>query len=157
VATLFILIQHNYKRLLAYSSIEHMGLAMVGFGVGGLAGTFGGLFHLLNHAFAKSLAFFVAGNIHRRFGTVEIGEVRGLTHLQPVTALALLVAGLALVGAPPFSLFASEMLVVTGLATQTFSSGVMHLGPFLTVMISDEARSLGTVAVFLLFLVVLFA
>ena len=58
VASLFILIQHNYKRLFAYSSIEHMGLAMIGFGVGGLVGTFAGLFHLLNHALAKALAFF---------------------------------------------------------------------------------------------------
>ncbi|HWV45659.1 MAG TPA: proton-conducting transporter membrane subunit, partial [Nitrospira sp.] len=64
-AAFFLLIQHNYKRLFAYSSIEHMGIAMIGFGVGGPLGTFGGLFHLLNHAFAKSMAFFAAGNIHR--------------------------------------------------------------------------------------------
>ena len=95
-AAFFILMQHNYKRLFAYSSIEHMGLAMIGFGVGGPIGTFGGLFHLVNHAFAKSLAFFAAGNIHRRFKTVEIDQVHGLTTVLPWSALALMIAGLAL-------------------------------------------------------------
>ncbi len=117
VAAFFLLLQHNYKRLLAYSSIEHMGLAMVGFGVGGMTGTFGGLFHLVNHAFAKSLAFFAAGNIHRRYRSVEIDQVRGLVTVLPGSALALLVAGLALAALPPFALFASEMQIVTALGT----------------------------------------
>ncbi|MEC4890269.1 MAG: hydrogenase 4 subunit F [Nitrospira sp.] len=117
IAAFFMLLQHNYKRMLAYSSIEHMGLAMVGFGVGGPLGTFGGLFHLVNHACAKSLAFFAAGNIHRRYKSVEIGEVRGLVTALPGSALALLVAGLALAALPPFSLFASEMQIVTALGT----------------------------------------
>ncbi|MBI4401083.1 MAG: hydrogenase 4 subunit F [Nitrospirae bacterium] len=156
VAALFILIQRDYKRLFAYSSVEHMGLAMVGFGVGGMAGTFGGLFHLLNHALAKSLAFFAAGNIHRRFATLEIGEVRGLAKSQPLTTMAILVAGLALVGMPPFSMFASEVLIVSGLATQSFASDTLHLGKFLTITISHEVRSLGIVTAFLLFAVVLF-
>jgi len=156
MAALFVLIQHNYKRLFAYSSIEHMGLAMMGFGVGGLVGTFGGLFHLLNHALAKSLAFFSAGNVHRRFATCEIDEVQGLAKVQPVTAVAILVAGLALVGMPPFSMFASEFLVVSALATQDFSSDTFHVGRFLTIAVTDEARSLSVVTVFLLFTVVLF-
>ncbi len=156
VAALFILIQHNYKRLFAYSSIEHMGLAMVGFGAGGPVGMFGGLFHLLNHALAKSLAFFSAGNIHRRFTTCEIGEVQGLVKAQPITAVAMLVASLALVGMPPFSTFASEVLVVSALATQDFSSDTYHVGRFFTITVADEVRGLSVVAVFLLFAVVLF-
>jgi hydrogenase-4 component F len=156
VASLFILIQHNYKRLFAYSSIEHMGLAMIGFGVGGMIGTFGGLFHLLNHAVAKALAFFVAGNIHRRFDTLEIDGVRGLARAQPITAVAILVAGCALVGLPPFSPFISELLVVSAVAAQDFSSDTMHVGRFVTMTISDEMRSLGIVALFLFFAVVLF-
>ncbi|MDF0644181.1 MAG: hydrogenase 4 subunit F [Nitrospira sp.] len=123
IAALFLLLQHNYKRLLAYSSIEHMGLAMVGFGVGGPIGVFGGLFHLVNHAFAKSLAFFAAGNIHRRYKTVEIGEVQGLASVLPGSALALMVAGLALAALPPFALFASEMQIVTALGTSGFPGG----------------------------------
>jgi hydrogenase-4 component F len=156
VAALFILIQHDYKRLFAYSSVEHMGLAMVGFGVGGSVGIFGGLFHLLNHALAKSLAFFSAGNVHRRFATREIGEVRGLAQVQPVTAVALLIAGLALVGMPPFSVFISEVMVVSALATQGFASDTLHLGRFLTIIVDDHVRSLTIVALFLLFAVALF-
>lgn len=155
VAALFVLVQRDYKRLFAWSSIEHMGLAMAGFGAGG-AGVFGGLFHLLNHALAKSLAFFAAGNIHRRFDTREIGEVRGVARAQPLTAAAVLVAGLALVGLPPFSLFVSETLVVSALATQTFASDSLRMGQFLTVVLSDELRSLLVTAVVLVFAVVLF-
>lgn len=117
LAAFFILLQHNYKRLFAYSSIEHMGLAMVGFGIGGPIGNFGGLFHLVNHALAKSLAFFAAGNIHRRFKTVEITEIHGLTTVLPWSALALLIAGLALAALPPFALFASEMQILTALGS----------------------------------------
>lgn len=156
VAGFFILIQHDYKRLFAYSSVEHMGLAMIGFGVGGPVGIFGGLFHLLNHALAKSLAFFSAGNVHRRFATREIANVRGLAQAQPVTAIAILIAGLALVGMPPFSMFASEVMVVSALATQSFASDTLHLGRFLTVIVDDDVRSLSIVALFLLVAVVLF-
>ncbi len=156
VASLFILLQHNYKRLFAYSSIEHMGLAMLGFGVGGLVGTFGGLFHLLNHALAKALAFFAAGNIHRRYDSLEIENVRGLARSQPITAVATLAAGFALVGLPPFSPFVSELLVVSALSAQNFASDTMHVGRFVAVTVSDEMRSLGLVGVFLFFGVVLF-
>ena len=151
VAAFFILIQHNYKRLFAYSSIEHMGLAMIGFGIGGVAGTFGGLFHLLNHALAKSLAFFTAGNIHRRFDTLEIDGVKGLMKTQPITAVAVVVAGCALVGLPPFSMFSSELLILSTLASQSFVSDTFHAGRFATVTISDEVRSLGTVAIVMVF------
>ena len=96
-AALFILIQRDYKRLFAYSSIEHMGLAMLGFGVGGPIGTFAGLWHLLNHALAKSLGFFAVGNIFRRYRTRQIHEVQGMAKVQPITAMAFLVGGLALV------------------------------------------------------------
>jgi hydrogenase-4 component F len=156
VAALFILIQRDYKRLFAYSSIEHMGMAMAGFGVGGPAGTFGGLFHLLNHALAKSLAFFSVGNVYRRFATREISDVRGLAKVQPVTAVALLVAGLALVGMPPFSMFLSEVLVVSALANQRFASDTLHLGRFLTMTVTDEVRNLAIVMIILVFAVVLF-
>ncbi len=150
-AAFFILIQHNYKRLFAYSSIEHMGIAMIGFGVGGALGTFGGLFHLLNHAFAKSMAFFAAGNIHRRFHTVEIGQVQGVSTAQPWTAMALMISGLALSALPPFSSFASEVQVVTALASQgvpgmwfTSTEGMV------TIALSDQFERLALTAVFLM-------
>lgn len=128
IAAFFLLVQHNYKRLLAYSSIEHMGLAMVGFGVGGAIGTLGGLFHLINHACAKSLAFFAAGNIHRRYRSVEIHQVQGLITVLPGSALALVVAGLALAALPPFALFASEMQIITALGTSGLPGEWRHLG-----------------------------
>lgn len=135
LAAFFILLQHNYKRLFAYSSIEHIGLAMVGFGVGGPIGTFGGLFHLVNHAFAKSLAFFAAGNIHRRFKTVEIDEVRGLTSVLPWSALALIIAGLALAALPPFALFTSEMQIITALGSSGLPSEWTQPGARLPVVL----------------------
>lgn len=150
-AAFFILIQHNYKRLFAYSSIEHMGIAMIGFGVGGALGTFGGLFHLLNHAFAKSMAFFAAGNIHRRFHTVEIGQVQGLATAQPWTAVALMTSGLALSALPPFSLFASEVQIVTALSSQGVP-GMLFTSPegMVTVSVSDQFGRMGLVSVFLM-------
>lgn len=156
LAALLMLVQRDYKRLFAYSSIEHMGLAMIGFGVGGPSGVFGGLFHLLNHALAKSLAFFAAGNVHRRYETRAIAEVRGVAAAQPLTAIALLVSGFALVGMPPFSLFTSEIMVISALATQSFASDTLHLGRFVTITIAEEVRSLGIVAAFLVFAVALF-
>ncbi len=156
VAALLILVQRDYKRLLAYSSIELMGLALTGFGAGGAVGTLGGLFHLLNHALAKSLAFFAAGNIRRRYGTREIAGVHGLARAQPLTAVAWLVAGLALVGLPPFASFASEALVLSALATQSFTSDTLHLGRFVTLTVAHEVRSLLTVVLVLTLAVALF-
>lgn len=135
LAAFFLLLQHNYKRLFAYSSIEHMGLAMIGFGIGGTIGNFGGLFHLVNHAFAKSLAFFAAGNIHRRFKTVEISEVHGLMAVLPWSALALMIAGLALAALPPFALFSSEMQIVTALGTSGLPGGWLQSEPHIPLII----------------------
>jgi hydrogenase-4 component F len=156
VAAFFILVQRDYKRLFAYSSIEHMGIAAIGFGIGGVMGTFGALFHLLNHALAKSLAFFAAGHVQIRFGTREISEVRGLFKVQPLTAAALLTATLALVGMPPLSMFVSEFSVLTSLTTQVYVSDTIHIGRFITVMVADEVRNLGLIVCFLGIAVVVF-
>ncbi|MEW6681700.1 MAG: hydrogenase 4 subunit F [Nitrospirota bacterium] len=155
VSALFILVQRDYKRLFAYSSIEHMGIAAIGFGASGV-GTFGALFHLINHAFSKSLAFFAAGNIHMRFGTRDIDGVRGLLKAQPWTATALLVAALALVGMPPLSMFVSEFSILAALATRGYAADTIHLGRFLTIMIADEARNLVLVFAFTVIAVVVF-
>lgn len=157
-AAFFMLIQHNYKRLFAYSSIEHMGIAMIGFGVGGPLGTFGGLFHLLNHGLAKSMAFFAAGNIHRRYRTVEIDRVQGVAAAQPWTAMALMISGLALAALPPFASFASEMQVVTALASHgvpwMWLSGTEGM---VTVALSEQLSRVGFAVVFLLFAVLAFS
>ena len=114
VATLFIVRQTDYKRLLAYSSVENMGIITVGFAIGGPLATYGALFQLINHAIVKSLMFFVMGNVLLRFKSKEIVDVRGLLRVSPLTAAALLVGGLALVGSPPFAPFISEMTILLG-------------------------------------------
>jgi len=150
-AAFFILIQHNYKRLFAYSSIEHMGIAMIGFGVGGPLGTFGGLFHLLNHAFAKSMAFFAAGNVHRRFHTVEIAQVQGLVIAQPWTAVALMISGLTLSAVPPFASVVSEVQIMTALAAQGVPGHQLaSTGDMVTFALLDQFSRLGLATVFLL-------
>lgn len=156
VAAFFILVQRDYKRLFAYSSIEHMGIAAIGFGIGGAVGTFGALFHLLNHALAKSLAFFASGHVQIRFGTRLIGEVRGLFKVQPLTAAALLTAALALVGMPPLSMFVSEFSVLSSLTTQVYASDTIHIGRFITVTVADEVRNVGLIVCFLGLAVVVF-
>src|SRR5271157_82500 len=111
-AAAFIILQKDYKRLLAYSSIEHMGIIAIGFGLGGPLGIFGALLHMLNHALTKTLMFFGAGNVLLKFKTKSIEEVRGVATLMPLTALLLLVGAFAITGSPPFSIFISELTIL---------------------------------------------
>jgi hydrogenase-4 component F len=111
VGTLSLVIQRHYKRMLAYSSVEHIGLVSVGLGLGPL-GMFAGFLHLVNHAAAKSMAFLLAGRILRRYETTEIARVTGLLRAMPWTGSLFAVGVLALVGLPPFGLFVSEFLLV---------------------------------------------
>lgn len=107
IAAFSLVIQRNYKRMLAYSSIEHTGLICVGLALGPL-GTFAAMLHLLNHAVAKSMMFFLAGRVLHRYGTTEISRVSGLLKVMPWTG-GLFAAGiLAVIGLPPFGLFISE-------------------------------------------------
>ncbi len=77
VAAAFIIMARDFKRLLAYSSIEHMGIIAFGFGIGGFLGIFGALLHMLNHALTKCLLFFGAGNLLQKFKTREINRDQG--------------------------------------------------------------------------------
>jgi hydrogenase-4 component F len=113
VAALLILVQRNLKRLLAYSSIEHMGIIAIGVGLGGPLGLFGALLHTFNHSVAKSLLFFSAGNVRHHADTLRMDGIRGLSRSLPQTTAALLVGGLAIVGLPPFSLFISEFAILS--------------------------------------------
>jgi len=113
IAAAFIIVQKDYKRLLAYSSIEHMGIISIGFGFGGFWGIFGALLHMLNHALTKSLLFFSAGNVLLKYKTRGIEEVRGIARTMPFTAVLLLIGALAITGSPPFSVFTSEIMVMT--------------------------------------------
>ncbi len=107
IAAFSLVVQHNYKRMLAYSSIEHTGLICVGLALGPL-GTFAAMLHMLNHTLAKSTMFFLAGRVLHRYRTTEIGRVSGLLRTMPWTG-GLFAAGiLAVIGLPPFGLFISE-------------------------------------------------
>ncbi|MBI3595572.1 MAG: hydrogenase 4 subunit F [Nitrospirae bacterium] len=113
-AATFMLIQRDYKRLFAYSSIEHIGIVLVGFGAGGPVGVFGGLFHMINHSLAKSTAFYAAGRVLLRYGHKNMEGVTGLLRQMPLVGGAMLLSTLALAGLPPFGLFVSEILIATG-------------------------------------------
>jgi hydrogenase-4 component F len=102
----------NYKRMLAYSSVEHVGLVCVGLGFGGPLGLAGALLHMVTHALAKSALFVLAGRVLQRYGTAEVARVRGILQAMPWTGSAFLAAILALIGLPPFGLFVSEILVL---------------------------------------------
>jgi hydrogenase-4 component F len=112
LAAAFLWAPRNYKRMLAYSSVEHTGLACLGLGFGGIWGTTGALLHMANHALAKSVLFLASGRIRARFGSAEITDVSGLRRAMPVTATLFLAAALALVGLPPFGLFISEFMIL---------------------------------------------
>ena len=112
VATPFILAETHIKRLLGYHSIEHIGIITLGLGFGSPLAVYGSLFHILNHAMTKSLLFFTAGNLAMKYGTVEMDKMKGALSLMLLTGGTLLIGGLALAGSPPFSIFASEFLII---------------------------------------------
>jgi hydrogenase-4 component F len=113
VATAFVIGQSDVKRLLAYSSVEHMGLLVLGLGVGG-AGAFGSVLHVLNNGMAKGMLFLAAGNMVMATGSSAAADLRGLRRTRPISAALLLVGLFAVTGSPPFGLFVSEFAIVTG-------------------------------------------
>ena len=112
IAVPFIILQEDYKRLLAYSSVEHMGIVALGLGFGGVFGVFGAILHMFNHAMTKSLMFFGAGNILLKHETKEIDRVSGLVKSMPATGTMFVIGGLAITGSPPFSIFISEFTIL---------------------------------------------
>uniref|UniRef100_A0A7C3ERP2 NADH-quinone oxidoreductase subunit M n=1 Tax=Candidatus Methanomethylicus mesodigestus TaxID=1867258 RepID=A0A7C3ERP2_9CREN len=107
------LMQNDLKRLLAFSSIAHIGYMLAGLAIGtelALTGTF---LHVLNHAIMKGAAFLCAGAIIHRIGTRQMGEMGGIARKMPVTAIALSISLLALIGMPPLNGFISELTIVT--------------------------------------------
>ena len=112
VATPFILVQHDIKRLLGYHSVEHVGIVALGLGFGGPVGTYGALLHVVNHGVTKALAFFAAGTAIARYGSRDMRVIRGLLGVAPIGATLLMLAALSLAGVPPFSIFVSELMVL---------------------------------------------
>ena len=113
VAVPFVLVQRNFRRLLAYSSIDHAGIMVAALGFGGKLGALGATLHMLFHAVTKPLMFFCAGNVQQHFATPYFWKVRGVIRLLPWTGGLLLVATLAVTGLPPFSIFQSEFTTLS--------------------------------------------
>ena len=112
-AAMLLISQSDYKRMLAYSSVEHVGVMAVGVGVGGVAG-FGAMLHAVNHSLVKAALFMVAGNILAVYQSKITKDTRGLLGVMPVSGVLWLAGILAVTGSPPFGLFASELTILKG-------------------------------------------
>jgi hydrogenase-4 component F len=112
-AAFFISRQRDAKRMFAYSSIEHMGLMTFAFGVGGPVATYAGLLHMTVHSLIKSAIFFAVGHASQKAGTQIMTEIRGLIRVSPMVGWGLMLGTLAILGMPPFGVFASEFLILT--------------------------------------------
>ena len=138
------IVQHNLKKLLAYHSIENIGIIGMGIGIGcvGLGtnnyllaslGFAGGLLHTLNHALFKSLLFFTAGNVYQATHTLHVDHLGGLIKKMPQTALLFLIAAIAISGIPPFNGFISEFIIYSGF--YYWMQGSL-IGPLMTIIFS---------------------
>lgn len=112
VAAVFMVRQRDFKRMLAYSSVEHMGILVLGIGIGGTLAVYGALLHLINNGLTKGVMFLSAGNIHRAYGSKLTDHVRGAIQRVPVSGALFLAGFLAITGSPPFGPFVSEFTIV---------------------------------------------
>jgi len=112
-AVFFIIRQKDVKRMFAYSSIEHMGMMTFAFGLGGPIANYAGLLHMTVHSLIKSAIFFAVGHATQKAGTQLMDEIRGLMRVSPTVGWGLMLGALAILGMPPFGVFASEFLIVT--------------------------------------------
>jgi hydrogenase-4 component F len=113
LAAFFLSRQRDIKRMFAYSSIEHMGLITFAFGMGGPLASFAGLLHMTVHSLVKSAIFFAVGHAAQKAGTQVMDEIRGLVRVSPAVGWGLMIGSLAILGMPPFGVFASEFLILT--------------------------------------------
>ena len=132
VASLMTFSQREYKRMFAYSSIENMGMALIGIALGGNA-FIGAVIIILTHAFAKSSAFFLTGNVLAGYGTTVIKEVKGVSKRMPLTGFSLFFAALAVTGAPPFGTFFGELLILSAMISAVGIWSTVLIGSFLVV------------------------
>lgn len=125
-AAVFIFTQKDYKRLLAYSSIEHMGIITFSLGIFTPVALFAALFHMINHALTKSLLFLASGNVYLKYKTRQISKVTGLLKIMPLTGFTFILGLFAIAGMPPFSVFSSELNVIMAAftANMPFQAGL---------------------------------
>jgi hydrogenase-4 component F len=113
LAAVFMVGQRDFKRMLAYSSVEHMGILALGTGLGGAAAS-GAFFHMVNNGLVKGVLFLAAGNIHRAFGAKTVDKVQGAARRLPISGPLFLAGFLAVTGSPPFAPFFSELAILNG-------------------------------------------
>jgi hydrogenase-4 component F len=113
LAAFFLWRQRDVKRLFAYSSIEHMGIITFAFGMGGPVANFAALLHMTVHSLTKSAIFFAVGHAAQKLGTQVMDDIRGLVTVSPAIGWGLMMGSLAILGLPPFGVFASEFLILT--------------------------------------------
>jgi hydrogenase-4 component F len=134
VGALFIVRQRGIKRLMAYSSIEHMGVVALGLGFGGSLGVAGAFYHMLNHSLNKSLMFFGAGNMMRAYGAKSITKIHRVAEYFPTAGALWLAGAIAITGAPPFGLFLSEFTIMRAGLQPGFSWAVYFMAALLIVI-----------------------
>lgn len=144
VAAFLILVQRDMKRLLAYSSVENMGLIAVALGIGGPLGILAALLHTLNHSLAKTLLFCGSGNVLLKYGTRDMDAVKGILRVAPITGALLAGGALALGGMPPFNVFLSEFMTVTAGIHAGHLPLVLVLLVLLTVVLAGLVRMIAT-------------
>ena len=128
VAAFFLSRQRDVKRMFAYSSVEHMGLMTFAFGMGGPVATFAGLLHMTVHSLTKSAIFFAVGHAAQKTGTQTMDEIRGLVTTNPTIGWGLMLGSLAILGMPPFGVFASEfMILTTAMREQPWATPILLL------------------------------
>ena len=113
VAAFFLSRQKDVKRMFAYSSIEHMGIITFAFGMGTPVANFAALLHMTVHSLVKSAIFFTVGHATQKAGTQVMSEIRGLIKVNPTVGWGLMIGVMAILGMPPFGVFASEFLILT--------------------------------------------
>ncbi len=126
-AFVFLVRQTDLKRMLAYSSVEHMGILLLGIGLGGQATRFA-LYHMAANALTKSVLFLSAGNIHRSFNSKQLPDVTGAIHRTPISAWLLLISFLAITGLPPFAPFFSEFNIARAALLHRPWMGLLFMG-----------------------------
>ena len=128
VAACFLSRQRDIKRMFAYSSIEHMGLMTFAFGMGGPVASFAGLLHMTMHSLTKSAIFFAVGHAAQKAGTQMMEDIRGLARVNPTVGWGLMLGTAAILGMPPFGVFASKFLILTSaMAQQPWATPILLL------------------------------
>jgi hydrogenase-4 component F len=156
VAVPFILKKNRFKRVLAYSSLEHMGIITLGIGLGGPVALFGALLHIFNHAIIKTLMFLSYGNVLRQYEKSALeseefseNKITGVLRSMPITGTILTLGGLALAGTPPFNIFLSELIILWGaLSRFWFPSNLAPAFPDWAIVTTVGIFALSTTLIF---------